>query len=130
MAKRLSANKRAVIEWLASSKFERVPSTQGALADQLGIHESTISRWKRSFIEEINHAARAKMREALPDVLTAMIEQAKAGSYQHQKLFLEMVGELKGEDAGAVQVLVTYGDSYARTHPASRSAADDSQPVA
>jgi len=91
--KKLSDNKRAVIEWLATPKWQREPSTQRALADKLGIHEITVSRWKKRFTERINKAAREKMAEHLPHVLASVIGQAESGSYQHQKLYLEMVGE-------------------------------------
>lgn len=111
MAKRLSQNKRAVIDWLATNRFERVPATQKALASELGIHETTVSRWKQQFSDDVNKAAREKMREALPDVLSSLVEEARKGSYQHQKLYFEMVGEYQQEHKGELEVLIRYADA-------------------
>lgn len=90
-----SANQLAFVEWLATTKDERQPSTQEALAEQLDIHPRTLIRWKK--IPEIRKAATERARELLgddlPEIYAALTREAKAGSYQHIKLSLAVSGE-------------------------------------
>jgi hypothetical protein len=109
---KFSSNQIAAIEWLATSKFDRHPPTQGLLADQLGVSLVTISRWKRK--PEFNEAVTARARELLgsdlSEIYASLRREAIAGSFQHIKLALELAGEyterreLTGADGGAIVV--------------------------
>ena len=43
----MSADQSRFIEWLLCPKSERIPRTQGELAGQMGIDQSSLSTWKR-----------------------------------------------------------------------------------
>lgn len=90
-----SANQIAFIEWLAQTKYDRKPATQKLLADDLGINEKTLSRWKK--LPEIRQAAIERAREFLgddlPEIYGALRREAISGSFQHIKLSLELTGE-------------------------------------
>ena len=90
-----TANQLAFIEWLAQTKYDRVPATQKLLADNLGINEKTLSRWKK--LPEIREAAIQRAREFLgddlPEIYGALRREAISGSFQHIKLSLELTGE-------------------------------------
>jgi len=90
-----SYNQIAVIEWLATSKFDRKPMTQALLASELGVREETISRWKRSpeFAEAVIARARELLKSNLPEIYGALNREAEKGSFQHIKLIMEMTGE-------------------------------------
>lgn len=90
-----TANQIAVIEWLATSKFDRKPMTQALLADQLGVHEKTISRWKQlpGFTEAVIDRSRELLKSNLPEIYGALNREAEKGSFQHIKLVMEMTGE-------------------------------------
>jgi len=95
----LSAGQYALAAWLATPSREREPETQAALACSLHVSEATLSRWRRlpHVRDEVRRLIAASMGERLPDVLSSLEEQAVAGSFQHQKLYLELVGLTRPE---------------------------------
>lgn len=117
-----SANKLAVIDWLATSRYDRHPPTQALLATELGICAKTVERWKKE--PEIQEAITARARELLGDNLSeiyaALIREAITGSFQHIKLAFEMAGEYnpreKIEHSGTV-IEVQYMKGYANVSP-------------
>ncbi len=90
-----SANQIAAIEWLATSKYDRHPPTQEMLAERLGITPRTITRWKQDddFMAAVTALARKFLKNDLAEMYAALSREAKAGSYQHLKLAMEMTGE-------------------------------------
>ena len=90
-----SSNQIAAIEWLATSKYERVPPSQKQLAAKLGIREETICRWKRDndFMAAITARARELLGSNLPEIYAALNREGEKGSFQHIKLIMEMTGE-------------------------------------
>ena len=82
-------------QWLATPRPEREPATREALAEELGIHVSTLWRWAQQpgFLEEVNELARSMLKSSLPEIYGALIAQAKAGSYQHIELVMKMTCE-------------------------------------
>lgn len=115
-ANELTRKQRTFVDWLATSKFERIPATQKALADELGVHETTLCRWRKQIAQDIiNSQARELMITHVPDVFGSMIAEAKRGSYQHQKLFLEMVGELSSVEKHELGIAIRYINDW--RHP-------------
>lgn len=113
------------IEWLATDRHERIPSTQGALAKELKVAEATLSRWKKrpGFVERVNEMAMAHMHESLPQIFAAVSREAIRGSYQHAKLALELAGYLSQQDkANAISIIIErHGISTIPTHLARES---------
>ena len=109
----LTKRQRLFVEWLATSKFERIPPTQKLLADKLGVVEQTLSHWKQipGFMDEVVATSRAMIHDRLPEVYAALGREAEKGSFQHIKLTMEMTGEftpterkeLSGPGGGPVQ---------------------------
>jgi hypothetical protein len=96
-AKRWSTEQREFMAWLAMPRTERTPVTQLALAKELGVHYVTLSKWRYDprFIVEVNNLKRPQIAARYPEIIDALIEQAERGSYQHQKTYLELIGEYK-----------------------------------
>jgi hypothetical protein len=93
-AKEWTARQRVFIEWLAQSSEERIPLTQGALAKQIGVHESTLSDWKRlpGFEDAVKELIMVRFGDVLHDVAYSFKAEAKKGSFNHQKMYFEMMG--------------------------------------
>ena len=93
-AKEWTARQRTFLEWLALPSWERTPVTQGLFAKEIGVHESTLSDWKRlpGFEDELHSMIRARLGDALPDVVGAFKGEAKKGQFQHQRMYFEMLG--------------------------------------
>ena len=83
------------IEWKAASKKHRSPETQEKLAKEIGCNPCTLTRWFK--LPEIKKAIIARARELLDDDLPEIYDSLRAeaidGSFQHQKLALELTGE-------------------------------------
>lgn len=90
-----SARQLKFIDWLAETKFDRVPSTQALLAANLGINPRTLTRWKQipELMEAVEDRTREKLREDFPEILGALRREAIKGNFQHIKMALEMLGE-------------------------------------
>lgn len=103
-------NQRYFIQWLSLSKYDRIPPTQRALADELGLNENTLSRWKKipGLMEAATSVARHMLKRRLPEIFAALGREAESGSYQHIKLALELTGE--HEESSSVDV-TTKGES-------------------
>lgn len=94
MPKTWSRNQREFQEWLALPKYDRFPPTQQLLAEKMGLDNGTLSRWKRldGWQEEVNSIAQSHLGAAVPEVMGALRREAEKGSFQHIKLFLEVLG--------------------------------------
>jgi hypothetical protein len=92
--KEWTARQRIFMEWLALSSEERIPLTQGALAKEIGVHETTLCDWKKlpGWEDELKARIMARMGDALPDVAYSFKAEAKKGSFNHQKMYFEMMG--------------------------------------
>lgn len=107
--KKWSRNQRKFMLWLASDKNSRLPPNQGMLAKQIGVHEATLSRWKRipGFWEEVTDIARELLRNDLAQIYAAIVREAVRGSYQHAKLALELAGEISPDgEQSPVQIII------------------------
>ena len=89
-------NQIKLIDWLAMGQYDRNPPTQADFAKMIGVRPETITRWKRD-VEGLQDAVTTRARELLgddlPDIYASLRDEAKKGSYQHQKLALELTGE-------------------------------------
>jgi len=81
--------------WLAMPKRDRKPKTFALLADQIGVDEVTLYRWRKidGFNDEVRKLIKGNLDDDLPDVYAALRREAKAGSFQHIKLALELTGD-------------------------------------
>lgn len=113
-----TAKQLAAIEWFAASNSERHPPTQKMLAEELGVTERTIIRWKElpGFRDAATARARELLGDDLPQIYAALKREAKKGSFQHIKLAMEMAGEyverqeVTGADGGAITIKVVYDE--------------------
>ena len=90
-----TARQLQFIEWLATTKYDRHPPTQEALAEELGIHPRTLVRWKKKpeLQEAVLQRARGLLGDRLPEIYGALGREAEKGSFQHIRLAMEMTGE-------------------------------------
>lgn len=95
-AKKLSANKQRLVEWLALTKFNRVPATQEAFAAEIGVSPITVSRWKNDPMvqDELKRRVRQELASERGNFYGALIREATKGSIQHIKLALEILGDI------------------------------------
>jgi len=80
--------------WLAMPKRARSFKTQQQLAAHIGVHESTLSDWKRieGFMAEVKAISVSLVDHDVPDIIHKIVSQAKGGSLAHQQMILEMAG--------------------------------------
>lgn len=109
ITKNWNANQLRFIEWLALPKSERKPKTQGAFAKELGVHETTLSDWKKlpGFMGEVTTLARGQLQNALTDIYAALVKAASSGDVQAIKLALEVSGEYTPKQKVDLDVDVT-----------------------
>jgi hypothetical protein len=95
VVKNWTAEEIAFQEWLAAPKRQRSPKTQGAVAEQIGVTEETLSRWKKQdgWQSAVAESARRYLGDDLPEIYAALAREAKKGSAPHIKLALIAVGE-------------------------------------
>lgn len=118
-AKMWSANQRKVQEWLALPTILRVPHTQVLLAQDLGVSEQTISRWRAlpGFMEEVQAIIRRNLSDNVHDAVGALKRRANAGEAAQLKMYLEMIGwytpgmQIKGDPDSPVIVKILRGVS-------------------
>ena len=115
-----SGKEISFIEWKATPRADREPPTQALLAVEIGRNIKTLSRWlKRPEIREaIIARARELLGDDLPEIYGSLRTEAISGSFQHQKLVLELCGEYVQETVTRVgptsDVLDAIGGALAR----------------
>lgn len=97
--KNWTANQLKAIYWLATPERLREPQTQREFSAKLGVREETFSRWKNDsgLMAEVNSVARAELGKDLPEVYGTLRKMAIKGSFQHMKLYLELLEEYSEE---------------------------------
>jgi hypothetical protein len=92
--------------WLATPSIERVPLQEKHLAAELGVNDATLWRWKQlpGFQQEVQAIIHANMGDVLHDVVYSFKAEAKKGSFQHQKMYFDMMGFYKEKWDGELQV--------------------------
>ena len=90
-----TADQITLQQWLALPKRERKPKTLGLLASSLGIEQNTLTRWKQldGFMDEVRKFIRSELEDDISEIYGALRKEAKAGSFQHIKLALELNGD-------------------------------------
>ena len=83
------------IQWLATSKYDRIPSTQVEFGKIVGRTDKTLQRWQKlpGWWDAVIAESRYRLRTNIPEVYESVAREAEKGSYQHAKLALELVGE-------------------------------------
>lgn len=85
-----------IIEWMSTPANLREPKTQAELAEKIGIHATTLSRWMRTegVYADIRARIKQKMRGEMPNVLEALKDKIlKDGSAKEVQLFLQWVDD-------------------------------------
>ena len=137
MSDNWSTNQRRFIEWLALPKYERFPPTQDLLAAEMGLNPATLTRWKKEdgFQRAVNDIAQQHLGGSVPEVLGALRREAEKGSYQHIKLFLEILGlhVEKQETSGELRIKVERDsddyDTFANVARRTSQSSDDGEAV-
>lgn len=110
MPKKWTRHQREFQEWLALPKYDRLPPNQQLFAATMGMDNGTLSRWKKldGWQEAVNEIAQSHLRVAVPEVMGALRREAEKGSFQHIKLFLEMMGMHvdKQESSGDLRIRI------------------------
>lgn len=111
---------RRLQEWVATPRYARFPPTQELLADELGVHCKTLSKWKRKpgWQEAVNGIAREGLYESLPEVYGALVREAVKGSIHHIRTVLELVGDLGPEvQDSRTQIAIVFNDKDIQASP-------------
>lgn len=105
MAKRFTGKKKKCIDLLATGEM-----TQLEIAEQLHVHNATISRWKQddSFMAAVVRKTQKLLKNEMPDVLKALKEKAKQGSSNHIRMYLEHLEKLEAIRANKQSVTFTW----------------------
>jgi hypothetical protein len=107
-------NQQRFIRWLATPSAMRERHTHAEIAEEIGVTERTLYRWKDlpGLTREVSRLSREMLSDELPEIYGALVRSAKSGSFQHIKLALEVSGEHvdKQEIAGAATIRVVYDD--------------------
>lgn len=72
--------RRKFVEWLATPPGDRVPQTQAALADELGVNRQTLAKWKTDvrFVSEVSaRIGRHVDLELMPSIVKSLHTQAQ-----------------------------------------------------
>jgi len=78
--------------WLATIPSLREPKTQEELALCLGVHSVTLSKWKTTqFMDEVVGLIRSNARNHTIEIINALVQKARDGSFQHIQLFLNYI---------------------------------------
>jgi hypothetical protein len=81
--------------WLALPEDEREPKTQAELAERIGVHAITLTRWKAlpGFYKAAHDAAYLRLRESLPAVFRNIARRAADGDRREWvDLYLSLMG--------------------------------------
>lgn len=86
------------VVWCALPEPLRDPKTQGEFASQHGVHENTLSKWRRDpkFWEEVREGVKTWNKDRLPNVMAALYKTILTkGSGVEAKLWLQWVDNWK-----------------------------------
>lgn len=108
--KDLTFEEELLVDWLATPKQNRC--TQEELGEKMGVSQPTIWKWKKK--AEIIDAAYKRKRELikandLPEILDALIKEAKKGKVNQAKLVFEWIGEVESKrgPGSAIQINIS-----------------------
>lgn len=90
--------RQAFVLWLSLPPRDREPATLIDLADELGVHRITLSRWKQDpkILKQAAKLSRNILLEGIPSTYRAMVESAgnpDGRNNADRRLLVEMAGE-------------------------------------
>jgi len=93
--KNWSANQKKFMLWLALPSDQRLPLTQGMLARELSLDDGTLSEWKRlsGFWDAVNALVEEHLADDFAPIIESLKREARKGSIQHIRIYLEMIGK-------------------------------------
>lgn len=96
MSEKKEEARKAFVEWYATPSDERKIRTEKELAKKLDVHPRTMRRWKSEdwFQKKVRHKTLVGVAEDRADIYKSMAEEAKKGSYKHQRMFAKLIGDL------------------------------------
>jgi hypothetical protein len=114
-----TASQRKYMVWLATPDDDRMPNKHVNMAAELGVDERTLYRWRKlpGFYAEVNKIVDENLGDAYAEVANSLKRLASLGSFQHQKMYLELIGryvakqEITGKEGGPLKVVVEYVDA-------------------
>lgn len=95
MAKKLYRERREFIHWLATPDNDRAINTQKAFGEKYGVSEQALSEWRHDpeIVKEVNALVDEHFADEFPEIANSLKRAAARGSYNHQKLYFEMLGK-------------------------------------
>lgn len=86
---------REYMFWLTTPDDDRVRNTHAAIAEQVGVAERTLYRWQKlpGFWAEVNKIVDEHLADDFAEVAKALKREARKGSIQHIRTYLEMIGK-------------------------------------
>src|SRR5690349_3689242 len=113
-ATRWTAQQRKYMLYVATPKEERTPLNEGNYAAENGINRTTLWKWKNlpGFYAEVNKLVDEHLADDYAEIVDSFKRQAKMGSYNHQKMYLELIGKYtpKQDVGGDIVIRVVYED--------------------
>jgi hypothetical protein len=106
-------SQRQFMVWLATPVELRDCRTEREYRAKYHIGPNTLIKWRRTpgFWTEVKALTDQYMADAVPEVLATMKNQARLGSFPHQKLYLEMVGLYTPRSEQTLTVKRPYADT-------------------
>lgn len=101
-----TARQRKGIELMALGTM-----TQVAIAQELGVAEATVSKWKRKkkgFMDAVLIRARELLKQNIPEVYKALADKSKEGKDRHIKILLDHLEKLEEVKASRANITFTW----------------------
>jgi hypothetical protein len=89
-----TATQLRFVAWLALPKAQRQPKTHMLLAREIGVHQDTLTDWKRlpGFMDDVNALARELVKHDIADILGVIRREAKRANLPYVNMALAMAG--------------------------------------
>lgn len=89
-----TGKQRKFIEWVATPEELREPRKFTDFTEAIGVDRSTLWRWRKlpGFYATVQEQTKKYLADTLPEALQALKNLAAMGSFNHLKLYLEMLG--------------------------------------
>lgn len=113
--KNYDAIKRKFMLWLVTPDTDRTPLTQKQFAAENGVYETTLSVWRHdpAFFKKLNELVDRQLADEYNEATRSLKRMASHGSFNHQKMYFEMIGKYSPTPPPPAQVtvVVQYGDN-------------------
>lgn len=82
----------------------------GKICEEVGITMPTLRRWRKDpdFATEVLNMSTALLKENLPEIYSVLFKEAKKGSVQALKLYIEHIERLEEAKNNAVHGSITF----------------------